>query len=127
MKILKPILSFVLLAAIMLQVLGKLIVLANYTINKNYIANVLCINKTKPKIHCNGKCHLKKQLQKEDAKEQSPANPFKEIKDLPLYFGNSSSLTPLNRLVCKTETSTFHYSFHFSTQHLQAVFHPPCA
>jgi len=127
MKILKPILSFMLLAAIMLQVLGKFMVLANYSLNKNYIANVLCVNKSKPKMHCNGKCHLKKQLKKEDAKEQSPANPVKEIKELPLYFGNGSSIKPLNTIVCKTEKLTFRYSFHFSTQHLKAVFHPPCA
>jgi len=126
-KILRPILSFILLTAIMLQVLGKFIILVDYSINKNYIANVLCVNKNKPKMQCNGKCHLKKQLKKEDAKEQSPANPFKEIKDLPLYLGNSSSINPLKNIVCKTEASTFRYSFHFSTQHLQDVFHPPCA
>jgi len=116
-----------LLAAIMLQVLGKFMVLVDYSLNKNYIANVLCVNKNKPKMHCNGKCYLKKQLKKEETKEQSPVNPLKEIKDIQLYLSNNSSLNPLNSIVYKTEASTFHYSFHFSTQHLKAVFHPPCA
>ncbi len=35
-----------------------------YIINYNYISEVLCINKDKPEKHCNGKCHLKKQLEK---------------------------------------------------------------
>ena len=35
-----------------------------YAINKDFIANVLCINKDKPALKCNGKCHLKKELKK---------------------------------------------------------------
>ena len=35
-----------------------------YAINKDFIATVLCINKDKPELKCNGKCHLTKQLKK---------------------------------------------------------------
>lgn len=33
-----------------------------YEINKEYIANNLCENRNKPEMHCNGKCHLRKQI-----------------------------------------------------------------
>ncbi len=36
--------------------------MANYAIDFEYISEVLCINKNKPKSKCNGKCHLAKQL-----------------------------------------------------------------
>ena len=42
-----------------------------YTIDYEYIATVLCINKNKPKMQCNGKCYLKKQLAKSIENESS--------------------------------------------------------
>ncbi|RMH65462.1 MAG: hypothetical protein D6677_02410 [Calditrichaeota bacterium] len=35
-----------------------------YELNKAYIASTLCVNKDKPEMHCEGRCHLKKELQK---------------------------------------------------------------
>lgn len=35
----------------------------NYWMNKDYIASVLCENKDRPELECNGKCHLKKEIQ----------------------------------------------------------------
>jgi len=46
-----------------------------YLINRNYIANNLCVNKDKPKSCCKGKCYMMKQLQKANKhKENSPRN-----------------------------------------------------
>ena len=67
------------LSAILFQNFGKVIILANYFVNKEFIANNLCENKAKPKMNCAGKCHLKKQLKKETKKEQS--SPFKNLKE----------------------------------------------
>jgi hypothetical protein len=36
----------------------------DYAINYDYISKVLCINKDKPELKCNGKCHLMKELAK---------------------------------------------------------------
>ncbi len=38
--------------------------LLEYAMNKNYIANVLCINRDKPELHCKGKCYRQSQLEK---------------------------------------------------------------
>ncbi|WP_235830385.1 hypothetical protein [Paenimyroides tangerinum] len=35
-----------------------------YVVFYDYIKNELCENKDKPKLECNGKCHLKKELAK---------------------------------------------------------------
>jgi hypothetical protein len=40
----------------------------DYAINYDYISKVLCINKDKPELKCNGKCHLMKELASEDDK-----------------------------------------------------------
>lgn len=56
-------------------------VVTNYLINYDYIANVLCINKDKPELKCNGKCHLNKELKKDDERKD------KEIKStFEVYF-----------------------------------------
>lgn len=52
--------------------------LAEYTLNKAYIAKTLCENKGKPELQCEGKCHLAKEITKaNDAgeKENKPASP----------------------------------------------------
>jgi len=36
----------------------------DYSINKNYISEFLCVNKDKPDLGCEGKCHLDKQIEK---------------------------------------------------------------
>ena len=48
-----------------------------------------CENKAKPSLHCNGKCHLKKQIAASE--NQDPAKPvlpniFHEFKDTQLFF-----------------------------------------
>jgi hypothetical protein len=45
-----------------------------YVLNYEYIVTVLCENKDKPEMHCNGKCHLTKELAKEAGGESK--NPF---------------------------------------------------
>lgn len=36
----------------------------DYLVNYHYITTELCENKNTPELHCNGKCHLKKELAK---------------------------------------------------------------
>ena len=50
----------------------KLYLYAGYELNKNYIAAVLCENKAKPEMHCNGKCYLAKKLKQAEKSEQKP-------------------------------------------------------
>lgn len=52
----------------------KMWIITDFEINREYIARVLCINRDKPEMGCNGKCHLKEQLQKTEnpREEKSP-------------------------------------------------------
>ncbi|KAB5486099.1 MULTISPECIES: hypothetical protein [Flagellimonas] len=52
-----------------------------YVANYEYITQVLCENKDKPQLHCNGKCYLAKQLEKQQ-KDQDK-NPFGEQRSKP--------------------------------------------
>jgi hypothetical protein len=88
---------------------------------------VLCENKAKPMMHCNGKCHLMKELAKaaetenpksSDKKSFSPLQEvlfFKEIKSFSIV-----SLGFLNQL--KINTS---YLNLYSFLSMNSEFHPP--
>ncbi len=48
----------------------KSIITINYLLNKAEITDLFCINKEQPKLECNGKCHLAKEIKKVDVKEE---------------------------------------------------------
>lgn len=47
-----------------MMLLKPIVPVFQYVINYEYISEVLCINKEKPEMHCNGKCHLMQELAK---------------------------------------------------------------
>lgn len=60
----QKVLAILLLFCLSLQCTVKLGIVAWFKINQDYIAKNICINRDKPQMKCNGKCHLKKQLKK---------------------------------------------------------------
>ncbi len=50
--------------------------IVEYVTNYDYIVTVLCENRDKPELQCNGQCYLSKQLAKESSENQE--NPFGE-------------------------------------------------
>jgi hypothetical protein len=85
--ILVPLLMFLLLA----QSFGKCFVVIEYNLNKDFIAKNLCVNKARPKMHCNGKCQMMKKLAEEE--NQNSTN-------------NNSSKIRLQELVFSAEMNT---------------------
>ena len=65
----KQITTVFLLFAFVAQTFGNGIVLLNYYTNTAAFAKN-CINKTRPKMHCNGKCQMMKKMQEEEKKDQ---------------------------------------------------------
>jgi|SRR5690606_7380298 len=64
----KNIVIILLAVATLGQILSKPVILMNFLINRDYIAANLCENRNQPDLGCQGKCHLKKQM---DQDEQS--------------------------------------------------------
>lgn len=100
---------------------NKAIVLLDYNMNKNYIAAELCEKRNIPKSCCQGKCFLKKQLQK----EESPKNGQTSQKDDQgiQWFWESESNNHDNSF-----NGIFlfpHYQLKPCSILLPSVFHPP--
>ena len=62
MKGLKAIVAYMMAITVVLQSLSLLYVECEYNLNKAYVSKVLCVNRDKPQMHCDGKCFLKKEL-----------------------------------------------------------------
>ncbi len=78
----------------LVAMLQPVIPLIEYYSNKEYIASVLCENRDKPSLACNGKCYLEKQLKKankQDAHDHSV--PQIDLSKYPVSLVNFISFT----------------------------------
>lgn len=68
----------ILILLLLTQVFSKWLLVVDYTLNKDYIAKNLCINREKPKLLCSGKCQLaKKMAAEENGASQESNQPLK--------------------------------------------------
>lgn len=63
----KAILTLCVLFAYLLLVIQPAIPFLHYTFQKDYYAQILCVNKAKPSMHCEGKCALKKEIKEKQS------------------------------------------------------------
>ncbi len=98
-----------------------------YVVNYEYISKVLCINKDKPKMQCNGKCHLMKELAKASDAEKPLSSDKKgtsKILDI-LIFEKIKSFEIVPVCFSTKEKINSYYSNLYSHLGSSAVFHPP--
>lgn len=96
--------------------------LANYT----YITKELCVNRAKPQMHCNGKCHLMKELAKKAA-EENPASEKKtgnEHYELFAVLEEEFCITTVSLTLYSLCSYTPYQNF-YSHNYRSASFRPP--
>jgi hypothetical protein len=115
---------FIILIALILK---PILPVVDYIVNYEYISKVLCENKAKPMMHCNGKCHLMKELAKaaetenpksSDKKQNTPIQEvlfFKEIKSFSIVSFSFSTENKINSSYLEL----------YSYLNTNSVFHPP--
>ena len=116
-------LTGILIFSLLFQNLGKMVVVASFLSNQKFIAANLCENRAKPDLHCNGKCHLKKQIKKEEQK--SPVLPS-FLKNHEEITGVSSGSATFHLSSFSTTDLTFaELSFSVPSSPAYSIFHPP--
>jgi len=99
----------------------------DYIVNYEYISTVLCVNKAKPKMQCNGKCHLMKELAK-SSENEAPISSDKKIasQQLEILFLEEIKTFKIAPLYfCKTQNANSYYSNLYFYLNSASVFHPP--
>lgn len=115
----------ILLSVIFLcQALSTTLILVNFELNREEIAKTLCVKKEEPKNCCQGSCHLKKQLQAEEKKEQAPLNTVKIVKQFPLFYQKETLFAFQPSLLIGKAFMPFQFSK--TSTFSSPVFHPPC-
>lgn len=98
-----------------------------YVVNYEYISKVLCINKDRPQLQCNGKCHLMKELAKASDTEKPLSSGKKASSQLVevLFFEEIESfhLAPVC-FVVKEKIDSGCLDLYVSLN-AYSIFHPP--
>ncbi|HKC67364.1 MAG TPA: hypothetical protein VKG26_03990 [Bacteroidia bacterium] len=113
-----------------LVLLKPLFPFIDYAINKEYIAKNLCENRNKPKLNCNGKCHLMKQLKKSSADVPSDGNTTKGSSNQEENCVHVASLFSFNTELVNSQPNNSYIRTFKSTlpsNYLKDIFHPPQA
>ena len=95
-----------------------------FHLNRSYIAQKLCVNKSKPELKCKGNCVLKKKLKEaENQQEEQGSLQLKEWVSVPPFI-ISHNLYHFNPAIqSQVQIPQMEENYHFLTQF--AIFHPP--
>jgi hypothetical protein len=99
----------------------------DYVINYKYVSKVLCVNKAKPKMHCNGKCHLMKELAK-TSESETPISSNKKVASHELevlFFEEINSFKIKSLYFDKKQIVNQNYSNLYHFLNSTSVFRPP--
>ena len=118
----------ILIIVILSIFLKPILPVIDYIVNYDYISNVLCENKAKPELKCNGKCHLIKELAKA-SNDDKPFNSDKKnnlIQEVELLFCNEIAEISFRQIYFHNETSIGdNYANLYFHSVSCSVFHPP--
>lgn len=122
---LRTIATIIVFIAVSFQCFVQIGIVSWYELNKEFVSKTLCENRDQPRLGCNGKCYLKKQLDKtgHDEKSNKPAENNSSI-ELQVFIlperVNMQHYNPPVRIQYQT-SQEFYCLNGFS----YPVFHPP--
>ncbi|MDX1903775.1 MAG: hypothetical protein SFU27_06405 [Thermonemataceae bacterium] len=122
----KQITTILLALLIFLQPFSKIWIVVSFKINKKVIAKTLCVKKEIENNSCQGKCHLKKQLDKADEEEQkqAPTNQKEKYEILYCYFSKPYDFIKYADIHLNKLNAAYENSFHTSS-FITDIFRPP--
>ncbi|MDO6598162.1 hypothetical protein Q4512_14660 [Oceanihabitans sp. 2_MG-2023] len=97
-----------------------------YQLNIDYIVETYCVNKEKPTLQCNGKCHLAKQLQP----TSNTSNSDDAISSLVeaftfVYYNDYPSLIFNTVFLLESREKSFFYTKNYTYKFEYSHFRPP--
>lgn len=94
-----------------------------YMLNQDYIAEFLCINKDKPKLQCNGKCYLVKEIEKQ---QESESNSLRiSLENYPIGFVRIFKIKPFHSFIVSKNNETISTLKLYHFEYNYRAFQPP--
>lgn len=122
MKICRKLVAGLLLVGILANCFNYWIISTSYHFNKSYISSVLCTNKNKPEIHCEGKCFLDIKLKELEQKNKQEQEHMKRVIETVAPFRASWVFKTFETEV---EIAIPHYLQQKPVGVTAIIFHPP--
>ena len=122
----KNVLVYILLVATLLPLVSSWGTIAYYHVNKDYIARVLCENRDKPELHCDGQCYLAKKLKTQQDRRDEET--IEWVQNMPLFqlFCDTHPVFSFAPLAdCQPQRCAFTYLLAVYAAPLASVFQPP--
>ena|SRR5690606_20090939 len=98
-------------------------VFIDFKLNQDYIAKVLCINREKPELECNGQCVLMKKMERTQGSDAPEQNQHSKTHLLEIFSEISIVFQPLSFPSVQEEFFSYHEVV--SLEHFSKIFHPP--
>ncbi|MDH5475918.1 MAG: hypothetical protein OEX22_09535 [Cyclobacteriaceae bacterium] len=124
MKTIKNILLSLLIANTLGSALFVPLIYLDYSVRKDYIAKVLCINKDKPMLNCNGKCILAQKIKKAQEQEDESKDITQKL-EISFFFAKWLQYEMKNFYTERENTTSLYMIINLPEGHFQGVFHPP--
>ena len=124
----RTILVYIWLITTILPTFSQWGTIAYYQINKEYITRILCKNRDKPQLHCNGKCYLAKKLkERQEKQDQQTSKSIQNIPVLQLFASSVVSFEFLTTHFSSPGERIFPYRLASYLAPLSVLIPPPCA
>lgn len=115
-------LSYILFLALAIRPLYNVGYVAYYELNIDYIIDTYCINKEKPQLQCNGKCHLMSQLSANTSTDSYLTTLFEAF--FPVYFQEYKPII-FNKNNFVSTLNNWNYYNTFNSIHSEVLNPPP--
>lgn len=86
-----------------------------------------CVNKSRPQMHCDGRCQLMKKIEEQDKKEQGQAPEMKLASKAEVLSSTSSFLISLNFSTSQVKNCFLLLNSGIPVDQPSSIFHPPPA
>lgn len=116
--------AILLLVALPFQFVVKIGVVGYYLLNRDYIAGALCVNRSKPGMHCKGTCYLAARMTNAEEQNRLPVAPGFRY-DPQEFIAGSEKLPDLAAPEDKARKAFAPYCCDYSFVAVRFVFHPP--
>ncbi|MDB5021541.1 MAG: hypothetical protein JWQ28_2668 [Pedobacter sp.] len=119
-------LAILLLVALIGSSLSRVFVYAGFEANQSYIAKVLCENKSRPWMHCNGRCYLMKKLKEATEKEKKQQERDNLNRVVTSFFQEPFRMVFTDATVLQAQQAAFpSYRYCYSSSFIETIFRPP--
>lgn len=123
--IMRVLVLYSLVLATLLPTFSQWGMIAYFQINKEYITRVLCENRDKPQLHCDGKCYLAKRLKAQQDKHDKETTERVQQTSLIQLFCESHFSFDFAPFVGLTHRQLFIYLIASYKAPIHGLFRPP--